>query len=153
MKVIFLDIDGVLNCDRYLVENKCRGIGIDPERLELISDIVRASDANIVLTTSWRAHWSEKEEECDLLGKEINDAFAEFGLEVYGKTPSLYYNREQEIKAWLEDNPEVTQFVIIDDMWLQDDELDAHIIRTSPYRGGICDDEALEAIEILNGRI
>ncbi len=151
MKIIFLDIDGVLNCDRYLIKHNCRGIGIDPEKMMLIADIVRASGAKIVLTTSWRSHWSEKPEECDAMGREINEAFAAHGLSVYGKTPHLYYNREQEIISWLDDNPEATQFVIIDDMWLQDDILDAHIVRTSGFRGGLCEDEAMEAIEILNG--
>ena len=153
MKVIFLDIDGVLNCDRYLIENRCRGIGIDPTRMLLVADIVRASGAKIVLTTSWRAHWSEDPCECDAMGREINEAFAAQGLSVYGKTPRLGYNREEEIKAWLEENPEVTRFVIIDDMWLQDDELDDYFIRTSGYRGGLCEDEALAAIELLGGRI
>ena len=58
MKIIFLDIDGVLNCMQYLIENNCRGIGIDPARVALVADIVRASGAKIVLTTSWRSHWS-----------------------------------------------------------------------------------------------
>ena len=151
MKVIFLDIDGVLNCDRYLIESKCRGIGIDPTRMLLVADIVRASGAKIVLTTSWRSHWSENPEECDAMGREINEAFAAQGLSVYGKTPRLGYDREQEILAWLDENPEVTRFVIIDDMWLQHEHLDAYIVKTSGYRGGLCEDEALEAIKILNG--
>ena len=151
MKIIFLDIDGVLNCDRFIIENNCRGIGIDPERMVLLADIVRASGAKIVLTTSWRTHWSENPEECDSIGREINEAFAAHGLSVYGKTPRLYYSREEEILSWLEENPGVTRFVIIDDMWLQHDELDAHIVKTSGFRGGLCKDEAMEAIEILNG--
>ena len=153
MKIIFLDIDGVLNCDRYLIENKCRGIGIDPMRVLLVADIVRASGAKIVLTTSWRSHWSENPEECDFLGREINEAFAAQGLSVYGKTPRLGYARESEILAWLDEHPEVMHFVIIDDMWLKDDALDAHFVHTSPYRGGLCEDEAMDAIEILRGRI
>ena len=113
MKIIFLDIDGVLNCDRYIIENNCRGIGIDPTRMVLLADIVRASGAKIVLTTSWRAHWSEKPEECDAMGREINEAFAAHGLSVYSKTPRISYNREEEILAWLDENPEATRFVII----------------------------------------
>lgn len=153
MKVIFLDIDGVLNCDRYLIENKCRGIGIDPTRVLLVSDIVRASGAKIVLTTSWRSHWSENPEECDVLGREINEAFAAHGLSVYSKTPRLGYARESEILAWLDEHPDVTRFVVIDDMWLKDDALDACFVHTSGFRGGLCEDEALDAIEILKGRI
>ena len=153
MKIIFLDIDGVLNCDRYIIEHNCRGIGIDPTRMLLLADIVQASDAKIVLTTSWRKHWSENPEECDDMGIEINETFAEHGLSIYSKTPHLYYSREQEILSWLEDHPEVTRFVVIDDMWLKDDALDAYFVHTSGFRGGLCEDEALDAIEILNGRI
>ena len=153
MKVIFLDIDGVLNCDRYIIESGCRGVGFDPRCMTLLADIVRASGAKIVLTTSWRAHWSENEEECDVIGKEINSVFAEYGLSVYSKTPRRAYNREEEILAWLDENPEVMHFVVIDDMWLQHYALDAHIVRTSGFRGGLCEDEAMEAIEILRGSI
>ena len=153
MKIIFLDIDGVLNCEHYLRTHVCRGVGIDPERMALLAEIVRASGANIVLTTSWRTHWSEDPDKCDEMGKEINETFAAHGLSVYGKTPRLYYSREKEILAWLEDNPEVTRFVIIDDMYLQHDELDAHIVRTSGFRGGLCEENVMEAIEILMGHI
>jgi hypothetical protein len=153
MKIIFLDIDGVLNCDRYIYTHNCFGIGIDPSRTALVADIVKASGAKIVLTTSWRSHWSENPAECDAMGREINTAFAAQGISVYSKTPHLYYNREEEIKTWLEDNPNVTEFVVIDDMWLKDDELDEHFVRTSPFLGGICEDDALAAIEILKGRI
>ncbi|MBQ8448579.1 MAG: hypothetical protein IJX27_06590 [Clostridia bacterium] len=153
MKIIFLDIDGVLNCDRFIIKNKCRGIGIDPERVALLAEIVRASGAKIVLTTSWRSHWSENPEECDAMGREINEAFAAQGLTVYSKTPRISYVREEEILAWLDENPEATRFVIIDDMYLQHEHLDAYIIRTIPFRGGLCEEDVMEAIKILNGRV
>lgn len=53
MKVIFLDIDGVLNSNDWYV--KTRGVGgynggdIDPECIELINDLIDATGAKIIM--------------------------------------------------------------------------------------------------------
>ena len=52
MKVIFLDIDGVLNSNDWYV--KTRGIGgynggdVDPKCIELINDLIDATGAKII---------------------------------------------------------------------------------------------------------
>ena len=56
MKVIFLDVDGVLNCQK--TEAKCRGfIGVDSKKVKLLKKIVDATDAKIVLSSSWKIGW------------------------------------------------------------------------------------------------
>ena len=50
MKVIFLDIDGVLNT------NSDREISND--KLKLLSELVSKTGANIVLSSSWRNWWN-----------------------------------------------------------------------------------------------
>ena len=54
MKVIFLDIDGVLNSNDWYV--KTRGVGgynggdVDPECIELINDLIDATGAKIIMS-------------------------------------------------------------------------------------------------------
>lgn len=68
MKVIFLDIDGVLNSNDWYV--KTRGIGgynggdVDPKCIELINDLIDATGAKIIMSSSWR---SDYENSCEYL--------------------------------------------------------------------------------------
>ena len=57
MKIIFLDIDGVLTSDMYEESRaeKRDDNRIDLSRVKLLRDLVKASDAKIVLTSTWRA--------------------------------------------------------------------------------------------------
>ena len=61
MKIIFLDIDGVLNSEMYewsrgedRADNR-----IDLSRVRLLKDIVSATDAKIVLSSTWRLDWDK----------------------------------------------------------------------------------------------
>ena len=55
MKIIFLDIDGVLNSKAYDSKRDWnKQTNIDETRLPLIKQIVEATDAKIVLTSTWR---------------------------------------------------------------------------------------------------
>ena len=59
MKVIFLDIDGVLNSDEYFdkIENlNVQGIEreIDVNKIKLLKRAVDETKAKVVLTSSWR---------------------------------------------------------------------------------------------------
>ena len=76
----------------------------DPEKMEYIKEIVDCTDAKIVLTPSWKEHWSENPDRCDDTGRLINTIFGRYGLKIYGKTPVIRPDRENEIKKWLEDN-------------------------------------------------
>lgn len=66
MKVIFLDIDGVLNSRKYdSVRNWNEQTDIDVSRLPLLGEIVAATGAEIVLSSTWRVHWEKEESLCD----------------------------------------------------------------------------------------
>ena len=61
MKVIFLDIDGVLNTyqtfiDIYLEykKTKIRRLEIDGDKVSLLSEIINLTGSKIVLSSSWR---------------------------------------------------------------------------------------------------
>ena len=54
MKVVFLDIDGVLNDDTTPSRTKSRLIFVDREKLLRLKRIVAATGAKIVLSSTWR---------------------------------------------------------------------------------------------------
>ena len=63
MKVLFLDIDGVLNSDAYAkryhqehLGDKGYHIWVDPDAVELIRDFCETYDIKIILSSSWRSY-------------------------------------------------------------------------------------------------
>ena len=149
MKVIFLDIDGVLNGDLFVPTDDTPGVLIDDMRLELIRHIVDETGAEIVLSSSWKGHWGRSNSECDETGNEINRIFAAKGLSIFDKTPNYHNDRKQEIIDWLREHPEVSQFVVIDDNPFAEGILKDHFVLTSHLRYRIDEDDAKKAISIL----
>ncbi|MBE6959414.1 MAG: hypothetical protein E7448_01640 [Ruminococcaceae bacterium] len=151
MKVLFLDFDGVLNSEKYIRRTGLTGVVIDPVNMALLKQIIDATDARIVLSTTWREHWSQNPDECNSTGREINEIFAEYGLQIFDKTPMIYPKRETEIQSWLESHPGVESFVVLDDRFLSADYLTGHFVKTSGYARGLDETDMQTAIKILNG--
>ena len=61
MKIIFLDIDGVLTSDMYEESRleKRDDNRIDLSRVKLLAELVKSTDAKIVLTSTWRVYWNK----------------------------------------------------------------------------------------------
>lgn len=152
MKVLFLDIDGVLNSFKYDL-HRVEGEGnIDVTRLPLLKRIVDATGAQIVLSSSWRKYW-EKEDNFDPIGAELEAVFGQFGLEIYDKTPFLPIgSRVHEIMAWLEEHTgEVEAFAVLDDTFGGWGEIASNVVRTDARIGlGLMGTHVDKAIDILN---
>lgn len=158
MKVIFLDIDGVLNSRAYdRKRNWNEQTDIDETRLPFVKKIVDETGAKIVLSSTWREHWSIDPGLCDSDGVYINNSFAKYGLEIYGKTPDLgrNFDRPDEIKAWLDSTKEnIESFVIIDDYRYGWGKLSDNFVKTNPNFGsGLEEEHVQKAIEILTKQI
>lgn len=135
MDVIFLDIDGVLNSDRYY-EKLRSGASMQPvddtnqldaNAVRILNGLVAASGAEVVLASDWR----KDEPGPGLLQTErlLIDRGAEFTL--LGATPVLseteraqlfgatwkgsYTPRGLEIQRWLDLHPMAERFAILDD--------------------------------------
>lgn len=116
MKVIFLDFDGVLNSEasfRYELRRKNNRI---PDSLSDVACsnlqyiLEQDADIRIVISSTWRKMHTLEELRNFLGGRFVN------GAKVIGKTPAVFSgDRGHEINLWLEDNPNVTKYVIIDD--------------------------------------
>jgi len=156
MKIIFLDIDGVLNSASYDRKRDWKiQTDIDETRLPLLKSIVEQTGAEIVLSSTWRTHWERDEKLCDADGVYINNVFAKYNLKIFGKTPYLGIcaERRDEISIWLDLHAEkVESFVIIDDYRFGWGKLSENLVLTNPRRGlGLEEEHVLKAVNILNG--
>ena len=157
MKIIFLDIDGVLNSSEYRnrMGRKYYSEIIDRSKMPLLKEIVEATDAKIVLSTSWRKFWNQGEHQLDSIGQHINTVFAEFGLSVHSKTPVRENaGRSAEIAAWLDGKRYVEEYAILDDRdfgWSAEQRV--HFVRTDQNGDGLDDVQAQEVIDVLNGKL
>lgn len=155
MKIIFLDIDGVLNC----VTSKSRcGVytGIDDDKVMRLREIVDATGAEIVLSSSWRTDWSKDENYIREEGKYINRKLGNERLSIIDKTcVDCYDRREYEIGRWLE-GKDIESFVILDDTKYDWDwrGFTDHWVQTEFYSpdGGLQAEHVAKAIEILNAK-
>ena len=114
MKIIFLDIDGVLNSDKWYHERSDRADEIDETTLPYLKWIVTETGAKIVLSSSWRKLGKQNPDYLELLR-----ILATYGLEIYSETPhnSRYGRwRGNEIMEWIDSRgTEVESIVILDD--------------------------------------
>lgn len=146
MKAIFLDIEGVLNSEQFFLQKARDTIELDKEKIKLLKQIVEATDAKIVLSSTWRM-LPDNHPDFRSLIKFLEDE----NLSIFDKTPSLSAVRGVEIQEWLNNHPEVTNFVILDD---DDDmeELKKFLVRPSwAGDGGLKPEHVIQAIKILQG--
>ena len=142
MKVIFLDIDGVLNKENWMLNNTP---WIDENKLKLLSNLCKKTKAKIVLSTNWRDIWFEPMY-INSKGNGINLAhklFKKYKLDVIGVTPS-FGMRESEILTYLSDN-DFDSYVVFDDNKLNL----PHFIQTDKSKG-LTEADCINALSILN---
>ena len=132
MKVIFLDIDGVLNSDEYLdkVKNSdIQGIerDIDVEKVKLLKRAIDETGARVVLSSSWRYTRN---------ARYIKELLANYEIRV-DSTPYIQDIRGLEIKKWLSENQGVEDFIILDDEIFDsfDEELIKKLVKVSNGNG------------------
>ena len=158
MKVIFLDIDGVLNNEDsdivYLGEDSVMTGGFFcPELVVNLNTVIQHTGASIVLSSTWR------------LGLSLQKAkklMVELGIigELIGITDSIndrHVFRGNEIYKWICDNEglvgkyyEFKEYLILDDdsdmlYWQRN-----NFVQTDG-RKGLTDSNVMESIAILNG--
>lgn len=111
MKVIFLDIDGVLNSSRTVAAfgrfpyDLAPGLPyFDLVALGMVRRLCDETGARVVISSTWR------------IGRNVTD-FVPLQLPVVGLTPIKRASRGHEIAAWLSDQcpGSVEAYVILDD--------------------------------------
>lgn len=106
MRVLFLDVDGVLNNHKTLrvVQPEMDIFKIDMELVDRLKKIIKDTQCELVLSSTWRSFDG---------GREFLENY--IGTYFLSKTDHLGGCRGDEIQAWLRVRPEVTTYAIVDD--------------------------------------
>ncbi len=146
MKVIFLDVDGVLNSMEWMQSDECvtnGGIfGMDTEAVKLLKYIIQKTGANIVVSSSWRiggitegSHFYEelkRTDPSDTILNAVIDRTCSGGITDFPNNRN--YIRGDQIQKWIDDNAFDGTFVILDD----DDDMGHlidHLVQTKTATG------------------
>lgn len=118
MKVIFLDIDGVLNNEEHIVKihgllgkeqyldllRETGELPFDYRSCELLQEFIKTTNAEVILSSTWR------------LNPEAPNIIKRYaGIEIKDITPRLKGIRGEEIQKYLDNHKEITNYVILDD--------------------------------------
>mmetsp|Transcript_7831 Transcript_7831/g.10147 ORF Transcript_7831/g.10147 Transcript_7831/m.10147 type:complete len:172 (+) Transcript_7831:37-552(+) len=134
LKVIFLDIDGVLSNSRavlydfepeidFLFDDMInQTLPLEKRCVDLLMELIHQTGAKIVLSSTWREHETE-----------LTYLRRVFGDNILGKTKSLS-DRGTEIKDWIE-TYEINAFIIFEDSDVHHESimragLGSHLIKT-----------------------
>lgn len=155
MKVIFLDIDGVLNTEVFIrilhsegLQERIRdeyGHRFDPMAVDMFKWIIEETGAKIVISSTWRMSgllimqemWGKRNLPGEVIGITPNH------MRRTGST----LQRGKEIQEWLDCNP-VQSYVIIDD----DSDMESHqlpyFVQTD-FQYGLTYEKAVKCVDIL----
>lgn len=159
IKILFLDLDGVMVLEDSVRDGPFNTDMFDPECVRVLNEIIKETDCQIVLSSDWRLHFNLRQ---------IWDIFkfnkvARFPLGFTGEATSgggwtsvklLEEHRGIEIKRWLGQHGLQLPFkfwVVVDDM-----DLSPHVsrfVRTDWERGLVTEGVKEEIIEKLNGNL
>ena len=162
-KVIFLDIDGVLNTNRWYTQMETNtpqdkyGYAFDPKAVTNLKRIVAETGADIVISSSWKCMglsqmedmWEDRNLPGKIIGITPNSISDEMLLNADIDSIELFHIRGEEIKEWLTKyGKQVSNYAIIDDMDNMLPEQQSHFVKTNP-EVGITAEDADKIITIL----
>lgn len=143
MKVLFLDIDGVLN---LWPKPQRTGIFDKTACINLEFLLNKVPDLNIVISSSWRYKGLDKMQEI----LQSNGIDPRRVTDVTGNEQSKDHkdHRGYQIELWLERHPDVKNFAIVDDN-TDFVPLMHKLVKTNKY-GGLTQSKVEKLIELLN---
>ena len=158
IKILFLDVDGVLNC--HATKDTCgKYIGIDDKKVCLLKEIIDATGAIIVLVSTWKECWTNEprfKPSQDELATYLDEKLAKQGLIAADKTiDGNSYRRGKGILRYIELQKEkgidIDKFVILDDEMFDylETKMTKHLIQTSFYQNGLERKHVRKVIEKL----
>ncbi|WP_297632973.1 HAD domain-containing protein [uncultured Clostridium sp.] len=144
MKIIFLDVDGVLNSEKLIEEKKCDII--DKGRVEILKNIIEKTGAKVVLSSGWRLWFNDELLPEDGYSQLLYDTLNLFDIKIFDKTPdfsteeirrrkTFSHVKGKEIIEWLKNHGEVKKYIVIDDLLLKEEEINRNLIRINAEIG------------------
>lgn len=152
MKILFLDVDGVLNNNLTRTRTFDGWCFVDDYLVERLKHIIDTTGAKIVLSSTWRDGWNRKDEsENKPYFNQLRDKLKEYGMEIWDALPMpMRPSRGIAIGEWFElhKDLDIESFVILDD-WYDMGIYRDYLVQTN---GGIglTDEDVNEAIFFLN---
>lgn len=165
MKVIFLDVDGVLNSARTMLDDE----SLEMNLIQNLAAIVKVTDAKIILTSSWRLSTEALRNLMDTLmrcGLSISGCTQEGAnmrdfentrfentvpTKRYTLSGTYTFDRGAEIATWLlEHDYIVEEFVILDDEDLDIKNWFSKELIKVDFNKGLTWEDAVKAIELLS---
>ena len=153
-RIIFLDIDGVLNSNFWNDSHQREisdGTLVDAEKVKLLSTLVKRTNSKIILHSGWK-YWfdldlkplrQEAENLLMLFEKEellLEGVTPDHSTEEIRKNKKFSLVKASEILAWLAEHKTVDNWIVIDDLDLHNKEIEMHQVRTDPSTGLTIDD-------------
>lgn len=157
MKVIFLDIDGVINSEEFAIwihvhPEFCENGGhfwVDPEKIDMIVNLCEETGAKLVISSSWRG-WSLR---ATLEDFSTYRDLSRLNPYIVGVTPRLFIHlnmsRGDEIQYYLDKDQSITHYCIVDD---DNDMLDSqkdNFVMVD-YKTGLTEEDVNKIKNILN---
>ena len=161
MKLIFLDIDGVLNSNFWNDTHQREisdGTLIDEEKVMLLGQLIRNTSAKVILHSGWKFWFDDEVKPLRREAERLISMLKKEGIEVYGVTPDhtteeIRKNKKfslvkaGEILAWVSRYDNIEKWIVIDDIDLHNEEVRKHQILTDASVGltveNICEAERL----------
>mgnify|MGYP000936458656 FL=1 len=113
-RILFLDIDGVLNSHNFFHEMERKkqqytNEMLDTVAVEVLNSIQTVTQCNIVISSSWRLCNSQEE---------IQKTLCHYGFKgnILDMTPDIsLFDRKAEISNWIKNHSEADSFCALDD--------------------------------------
>lgn len=139
--ILFLDVDGVLNCQTTTETSPSGMIGIGDVQLNFLKELIDETDSLIVLSSTWRLEFDEnfnpKTDDAKYLIEKLNGK----NLKIYDmlrKEMNQYDSRGTQIVDWISEHPQFKKFLILDDECFNYRELNLkYFVKTNFYGVGL----------------
>lgn len=161
-KILFLDIDGVLNCMMPTPSDECEWVdldewryGLNPQLVARLRFIIANTNCKIVISSSWRHHtnyapYQPDRNWRDVLAEKLHrtrdEVFAgETGYDNEGR-------RGIEINQWLESHP-IDAYCVVDDEVVDIlPYIDNSKVVKTDMKYGLTIEDAKRIIDVLNNK-
>ena len=157
-RLLFLDIDGVLNDLQW---DQKETEMIEEKRVEILAKIVKETGAKIILSSTWRyiKDCDEAiEPEAAGMWKYLMNMLEKYELRIYDVTPTIDGNRPHEIQKYLEKHKNALWCSIEDDFSHEDYKkygIEEHLVQTCYFtetQGGL-QEKHIEIVKQIFGMV
>lgn len=161
--IIFLDIDGVLNSNFWNKSHQREisdGSLIDVEKIKLLAELVRSTNAEIILHSGWRFWYDNDMKPLRVEAQNLSELLAKEGLKIADVTPDLTTEeirrtrkfsliKAEEILLWVASHENINSWVVLEDLDLHNAIIEEHQVKIDQMTG-LTPENIQEAERILH---